>query len=110
MYEETEAAESQAAADHSKFIQAGEVTKAKKSALIQGKEAENKSLAVQISEINTDLDTTSRELDDVSKALAAEEDRCANKAMSYEERKQRREAELAGLKDALEVLKPEGEE
>jgi len=110
LYEETEAAESQAAADHAKFIQAGEVSKAKKSALIQGKEAENKSLAVQISEINTDLDTTSRELDDVSKALAAEEDRCANKAMSYEERKQRREAELAGLKDALEVLKPDSEE
>jgi len=110
LYEETEAAEGQAAADHSRFIQAGDVTKAKKSALIQGKEAENKSLAVQVSEINTDLDTTTRELDDVSKALAAEEDRCANKAMSYEERKQRREAELAGLKDALEVLKPDSEE
>jgi hypothetical protein len=107
LFQETEEEEASQKADYDKFIQAGEVTKAKKEALIQGKEAENKALAVQISEVTTDINSTQQELDDVSAALASWEEKCANKAMSYEERKQRREAELAGLQEALTVLSPQ---
>jgi len=58
-------------------------------------------------ETQSDIDSTSQELSDVNTALTAWQEKCANKAMSYEERKQRREAELAGLKEALEILAPE---
>merc|ERR1712173_228269 len=44
------------------------------------------------------------ELDPVLKYLKTLEDRCIAKAETYEEKKAKREAEIAGLKEALSIL------
>jgi predicted RNase H-like nuclease (RuvC/YqgF family) len=85
-------------------MQEAEVTKAKKNAAILGKDSELKSLGVQIAQVKDDISTTESELDAVNKTLETLREQCANKAMSYEERKSRREAEIAGLQEALQVL------
>jgi hypothetical protein len=107
---ETEENEATALAEYKKFMQASEVSKTKKNASIMGKSSELKSLAVQISQVKEDIENTNNELDAVNKTLETLQDECANKAMSYEERKQRREAEIAGLQEALEILAFEGGE
>jgi len=104
LFQETEEEEAAELADYKKVMQEAEVTKAKKEASIMGKTSEVKALKVQMADTQTDIDSTSQEHADVVTALSAWEEKCANKAMSYEERKKRREAELAGLGEALEVL------
>jgi chromosome segregation ATPase len=104
---ETEEAEAAALAEYKTFMQKSAVTKAKKEASIMGKTSEVKSLGVQLAQTKDDIDSTQSELDAVNKTLATLNEQCANKAMSYEERKQRREAELSGLQNALEILSEE---
>merc|ERR1719296_50141 len=53
--QETEAAESQQQDTYDKLVQEGEVTKAKKSALVEGKTNEIASVKVQLSQISEDL-------------------------------------------------------
>jgi len=103
-YQKTEEEEREADANYKKSMQEAEVTKAKKNAAILGKDSEIKSLAVQISQTNDDISGTESELKSVQDVLDTLEQQCANKAMSFEERKTRREAELAGLQEALEIL------
>jgi len=102
--QETEQEEREQAESYKKEMQEAEVTKAKKNALILGKDAEIKTLNVTISMTKDDIDGTTKELDAVMKTLEALNQQCANTAMSYEERKHRREAEIAGLKSALDIL------
>jgi len=104
---ETKEAEAASLADYKTYIQASEVTKAKKNASIMGKNSEVKALSVQIAQTKDDVSSTEAELAAVNKVLETLREECANKAMSYEERKQRREAELAGLQEGLEILSEE---
>jgi chromosome segregation ATPase len=101
---ETEESEAASLADYKTYMQKSEVTKNKKQASILGKESEIKALGVQIAQVKDDISSTEAELDAVNKTLETLKNECANKAMSYEERKQRREAEIAGLQNALEIL------
>lgn len=100
----TKADEEGAAANYVTYKQNTEVTIAKKEALVVGKTSEKESLKVQIGETTSDIENTTSERDAVQDALNSLHEECANKAMSYEERVQRRDAEIAGLKEALEVL------
>lgn len=101
---ETEASEEEAEAAFNKLKQESEVTKAKKEMEVKGKENEIEQLKVSQNDLTADIETVNKELDAVMKTLATLRKECANKAMSYEERKARREAEMAGLREALEVL------
>eukprot|EP00747_Dinoflagellata_sp_TGD_P122077 gnl/TRDRNA2_/TRDRNA2_173548_c0_seq1.p1 gnl/TRDRNA2_/TRDRNA2_173548_c0~~gnl/TRDRNA2_/TRDRNA2_173548_c0_seq1.p1 ORF type:complete len:706 (-),score=232.57 gnl/TRDRNA2_/TRDRNA2_173548_c0_seq1:172-2289(-) len=58
-------------------------------------------------ETASDLDNERAELDAVLAALAKINDMCIAKPEPYEERKRRRDAEIAGLKEALDILNNE---
>lgn len=106
----TESAESDASEKFDKMKQDAEVTKARKTAEMEGKQKEQATVKTQIAQISEDLEDASKALEAASTFLKTVKERCANKAMSYEERKKRREAEIKGLNEALEILSPEESE
>merc|ERR1719343_1946771 len=81
--------------------------KAKKDQDVLYKTQEFKSLDKSISELSSDRQTLNSELSAVSEYLAQLKDRCIAKPETYEQRKQRRDAEIAGLKEALNILQAE---
>lgn len=106
----TEAAEADAQDKFEKMKQQAEVTKAKKTAEMDGKSKEKAGVKVMISQITEDLGEASKALEAASSFLKGVKEQCANKAMSYEERKKRREAEIKGLEEALQILSPDESE
>ena len=68
---------------------------------------ESTSLDKTVSETSADRDTVNTELAAVNEYYAQIKDRCIAKPETYEDRKARREAEIAGLKQALTVLNDE---
>jgi hypothetical protein len=104
MLAEAEASEAEAKEAYSKLMQENKVSKAAKKTAITGKTSEQKSLEVALMHHNDDLATVDKELDAVMEYLAKLKPQCENKAMTYEERKARREAEIEGLKEALSIL------
>jgi len=107
--QETEAAESKAADKFDKDMQASEVAKAKKTAQMEGKQNEKSTVKNQIVQISEDLAGAEKALQAAQDFLKGVMEACANKAMSYEERQAKRAAEIAGLKEALEILAPESD-
>lgn len=106
----TESAENDASEKHEKAMQEAQVSKAKKTAEMEGKTKEKASIKVQISQITEDLGEAGKALEAASSFLKGVKEACSNKAQSYEERKKRREAEIKGLEEALQILSPdEGE-
>jgi len=103
--EETQ--EADAAATYDKVTQENKVTTALKQQDVKYKTAESKSLDKLISELTSDRETTETELAAVLEYFAKLKDRCIAKAETYEQRKARREAEIAGLKEALAILSGE---
>merc|ERR1719235_1826994 len=101
---ETETAEDLAAEAYEKSTKENEVSKATKEADFKAKESEIKSLTVQLGHSKEDHASTSAELDAVLAYIDKLKPQCEEKAMSYEEKKAAREAEIAGLKEALEIL------
>jgi hypothetical protein len=71
---------------------------------VKYKSKESKDLDKETEENSADRSGVQTELDAVLEYLAKIEDRCIAKAETYAERKSRREAELAGLKQALDIL------
>lgn len=71
------------------------------------KTREFKTLDKEITELSSDKDTTSTELAAVNEYYGKLKDRCVAKPESYEARKKRRESEIAGLKQALNILESE---
>merc|ERR1719183_2136296 len=108
LFAETETAEDQAAAAYKKLSDENKVSKATKEADAKAKQSELKSLEVQVSHHEEDLASTSAELDAVNAYLDKLKPQCEDKAMSYEERKAARDAEIAGLREALEILQGSG--
>jgi len=105
--QETESAEEAAETDYEKDMQDGKVSLAKKKALVDGKSAEKATLKVMIAQIDDDLANATKAWEAATGFLKNKKEECANKAMSYEERKKRREEEIAGLQEALEILSAE---
>merc|ERR1719316_1585015 len=101
---EAEATEDEAAKAFESLSSENKVSKASKETEAKGKASEAKSLKVQLEHSKEDHASVSKELDAVLAYLDKLKPECESKAMSYEERKAAREAEIAGLKEALEIL------
>merc|ERR1719393_256093 len=101
---ETEATEDEAAKAYKTLTDENKMSKATKETEAKGKASEVKSLTVQLGHSKEDHASTSSELDAVNAYIDKLRPQCEEKAMSYEEKKAKREAEIAGLKEALEIL------
>merc|ERR1719444_348249 len=103
--EETQ--ESDAASEYDKITQENKVSKTMKDQDVKYKTQEFKSLDKNIAEFSGDKGTLSTELGAVNEYYSKLKDRCVAKPESYADRKARREAEIQGLKEALQVLEEE---
>merc|ERR1719473_755958 len=103
--EETE--EATRAEAYEQNTQENKVAKTSKESDVKYKTQEHVGLDKAVAELTGDRDTTNTELSAVNDYWAKLSDRCVAKPESYEERKKRREAEIAGLKEALTVLESE---
>merc|ERR1719235_2280243 len=101
---EMTAAENTAAKEYDAQTKENQITKATKDQSVKYKTKEFKGLDKQIAEETADRATTQTELDAVKEYYKSLEARCVAKAETYEERTSRRAAEIAGLKQALEIL------
>merc|ERR1712113_942999 len=84
-----------------------EIEKVTKEQDIKYKTEEATGLDKALAEATSDKSGVQEELDAVLEYLKGIEDRCIAKPESYAERARRREAELAGLKEALSILESE---
>merc|ERR1719158_1625270 len=83
------------------------VSKATKMAELKGKETEIKSVSVMLEQASEDNKSTQAELDAVLAYIDKLKPQCETKAMSYEEKVAKRNAEIEGLKEALSILSGE---
>merc|ERR1719293_299828 len=99
--------ESDAQAEYDKVTQENAVTKTLKLQDVKYKTQEFTGLDKAISDMTEDLKTEQSELDAVNEYYEKVKDRCIAVPETYEERKARREAEIEGLKEALNILETE---
>jgi len=98
------ATEEMAAATYEKETKENTIDKASKEQDVKYKTKEADELDAAVAEATADKTGVEAELAPVLKYLATLEDRCIAKAGTYEEKKAKREAEIAGLKEALSIL------
>jgi len=103
--EQTEEADS--LAEYEKITAENEVEKTALEQQIKFKVQEYKTLDTQITQHESDLDAAKTEHSAVTDFLAELKKRCKAKPSSYEIRQQKRQAEMTGLKEAMEILKNE---
>jgi len=101
---ESRTAENAAADEFKKMTQDNKLSKATKEAERTGKESEVKSLNSALSNGSEDKDGGTSELDAVLQYLDELRPQCETKVASYAEVKAKREQEIEGLKDALDIL------
>jgi len=104
---EMTAAEETAAADYEAYVKEDEIETAAKQKDVKYKTQEAAALDKNVAELTGDLETVTDELNAVLEALEKLEKTCVAKAETYEDRKARRDSEIAGLKQALEILNGE---
>merc|ERR1719478_594711 len=100
--EETE--EEAAQEEYEKVTQENKVTKTVKEQDVKYKTKEFTALDKEVAELTGDREGAQTELDAVLEYYEKINDQCIAKPEPYEERKRRREAEIAGLKEALAIL------
>merc|ERR1719220_524960 len=103
--EETQEADTQS--EYDKTTQENKIAKTLKEQDVKYKTQEIKSLGKSLSELSADRQSASAEHEAVMEYYGKIKERCIAKPESYEERKKRREAEIAGLKQALDILENE---
>merc|ERR1719454_1331502 len=103
--EETQ--EEDAVSDYEKTTHDNKIATTEKSQGVKYKTKEFTGLDKAIVDMTGDKDNAATELDAVLEYYAKLKDRCIAKPETYEDRKARREAEIAGLKEALQILEGE---
>merc|ERR550537_865483 len=101
---EMRATEESSAAEYEKQTKENEILKATKEQDVKYKTKESVSLEKSAAELTSDRSGVEEELSAVVQYLKELEARCVAKPESYAETKAKREAEIAGLKEALEIL------
>jgi predicted nucleic acid-binding Zn-ribbon protein len=101
---ESEASEKAAQSSYDKLTKQNAITKAANTEEIKDKEAHSKSEETALLNYKEDFATTGKELDAVLLYLDKLKPQCETKVMTYAERVAKREAEIEGLKEALEIL------
>jgi hypothetical protein len=104
---EMTAQEESAAADYDKETKENEITRTTKEQDVKYKTQEAASLDAAVAELTSDSGNVQKELDAVLEYGKELDKECVAKAETYEDRVARRNAELAGLKEALEILEGE---
>merc|ERR1712176_1029076 len=99
--------EDDAEAQYQKVTQENKVTKTMKDQDVKYKTQEFNGLDKNIAAMSADRETADTELSAVMDYYGKVKDRCIAKPETYEQRKARREAEIAGLKEALSILENE---
>uniref|UniRef100_A0A7S1RUG6 Biogenesis of lysosome-related organelles complex 1 subunit 5 n=1 Tax=Alexandrium catenella TaxID=2925 RepID=A0A7S1RUG6_ALECA len=92
---------------YDKETKENEIERATKDQDVKYKSKESSDLDQAIAEASSDRSGVQSELDAVMQYLKSLEGKCIAKAETFEERKARFEAELAGLKEALKILEGE---
>jgi hypothetical protein len=88
-------------------VEESKLTKASKDQDVKYKQQEAAGLDKSITELSNDRDATNTELGAVNSYYTKLQGRCVAKPVPYETRKKAREAEINGLKEALNVLEEE---
>merc|ERR1719382_1235056 len=104
---ERSAAEDSAQSEYEKMTQQNKVTRTAKEQDRKYKEQEMNTLASDIAAAKTDREGVQTELDSVLEYLGELNKMCVARAETYEERAAKRAAEVAGLKEALDILNSE---
>jgi len=104
---EIEATESSAVDAYEAQTKENEIEKTAKTQDVKYKTKESTGLDKSVAEATSDKEGVQAELDAVMQYDARIKDRCVAKAETYEEAKSRREAEIAGCKEALAILEGE---
>merc|ERR1719161_2628848 len=104
---EMNVAESSAAAEYEKVTAENEMATTMKNQDVKYKTKEAAGLDKSVSDTSSDREGVQAELDALLEYLGKLNKMCVAKAEPYAERKSRREAEIAGLKEALTILEGE---
>merc|ERR1719460_3011771 len=99
--------EEAAVAEYEKITKENAIAKTTKEQDVKYKTKEAKSLDEAVAEATSDKSGAQTELDAVLDYWKSLTEQCIDKVEPYEERKKRREAEIAGLKEALAILEGE---
>jgi len=107
MLAEGNAAEDQAQKEYETVFNDNKVTAAAKEMEVKYKKKDKKETEAFLEETKEDLGTSNTELSAVLEYWEKLKPQCIAKPEPYEERKKRREQEIAGLKEALDILEAE---
>jgi chromosome segregation ATPase len=102
-----ESEEASESSTYEKTTQTNKIRTAEMEQDVKYKSQEAKALDKSVSELSSDRSSANTELDAVMEYYGQIKARCIAKPETYEARKQRREAEIAGLKQALDILENE---
>jgi len=101
---EARTVEQQAQSEYDQLMRDGKLLKTTKEMEIKGKRSEVASLKTTISDLGSDKEGLTGELDAVLAYLDKLKPQCETKVPTYAERKAAREQEIEGLKNALDIL------
>jgi chromosome segregation ATPase len=107
MLAEGSANEDQAVKEYEAMTEDNKVTTAAKETEVKYKQKDSKETKAYIEETKADLETSHTELSAIMEYWEKLQPQCVAKPEPYEERKKRREKEIAGLKEALTILEEE---
>merc|ERR1712085_22340 len=92
---------------HEQQTKGNEIEKTTKDQDVRYKAKESKHLDKFSGELNSDRTTVQAELDTTNQLLSKLEERCVARAETYAEHAAKQSAEIAGLKQALDILENE---